>query len=94
MKNRPPKEECIGCFPLVSVWLSWYCFLSIIIELPHGDPAHARDYRGPTLFSDHADLIPVTGDFRQVNGKEEMLVHIQDETLIYVNDGTHFQPQR
>jgi hypothetical protein len=78
---------------------SHYIFLNlegtvIIIELPHGDPAHARDYRGPTLFSDHADLIPVTGDFRQVNGKEEMLVHIQDETLIYVNDGTHFQPQR
>jgi len=78
---------------------SHYIFLNlggtvIIIELPHGDPAHARDYRGPTLFSDHADLIPVTGDFRQVNGKEEMLVHIQDETLIYVNDGTQFQPQR
>ena len=78
---------------------SHYIFLNlwgtvIIIELPHGDPAHARDYRGPTLFADHADLIPVTGDFQQVNGKEEMLVHIQDETLIYVNDGTQFQPQR
>ena len=78
---------------------SHYIFLNlngtvIIIELPHGDPAHARDYRGPTLFSDHAALIPVTGDFREVNGKEEMLVHIQDETLIYVNDGTQFRPQR
>ncbi len=78
---------------------SHYIFLNlegtvIIIELPHGDPAHARDYRGPTLFSDHADLIPVTGDFRQVNGKEEMLVHIQDQTIIYVNDRAQFQPQR
>ena len=78
---------------------SHYIFLNlggtvIIIELPHGDPAHARDYRGPTLVSDHADLIPVTGDFRQVNGKEEMLVHIQDQTIIYVNDGAQFQPQR
>lgn len=77
---------------------SHYIFLNlngtvIVIELPHGDSAHARIYKGPTLFSDNADLIPVTGEFRQVNGKEEMLLHIQDKTIIYINDGTQFKPQ-
>ncbi len=77
---------------------SHYLFLNLngtvqVIELPHGDSAHAHIYKGPTLFSDNADLIPITGEFKQVNGKEEMLVHIQDQTLIYVNDGTQFKPQ-
>ncbi len=77
---------------------SHYIFLNLngtatVIELPHGDLAHARIYKGPTLFSDNAALIPVTGEFRQVNGKEEMLVHIQDQTIVYVNDGTQFRPQ-
>ena len=78
---------------------SHYIFLNLsgtveIIELPHGDSAHARIYKGPTLFSDNADLIPVTGDFKIVNGKVEMLVHIQDQTIVYVNDGTQFKPQQ
>ena len=78
---------------------SHYLFLNLngtvqVIELPHGDSAHAHIYKGPTLFSDNADLIPITGEFKQVNGKEEMLVHIQDQTLIYVNDGTQFKPQQ
>lgn len=77
---------------------SHYIFLNlngtvIVIELPHGDAAHARIYKGPTLFSDNAGLIPVTGEFRQVNGKEEMLIHIQGQTIIYINDGTQFRPQ-
>ena len=77
---------------------SHYIFLNLnstvmIIELPHGDETHARIYKGPTLFSDDAASIPVTGDFREVNGREEMRVHIQDQTIIYVNDGTQFRPQ-
>ncbi len=77
---------------------SHYIFLNLngtmeIIELPHGDAAHARIYKGPTLFSDNADLIPVTGEFKVVNGKVEMLVHIQDQTIVYINDGTQFKPQ-
>lgn len=77
---------------------SHYIFLNLngtiqIIELPHGDSAHARIYKGPTLFSDQADLIPVTGEFKVVNGKVEMLVHIQDRTILYINDGTQFKPQ-
>jgi|SRR5579863_6453250 len=77
---------------------SHYIFLNLqgaveIIELPHGDAAHARIYKGPTLFSDNADLIPVTGEFKVINGKVEMLVHIQNQTIVYVNDGTQFRPQ-
>lgn len=78
---------------------SHYIFLNLngaveIIELPHGDSSHAKIYKGPTLFSDNASLIPVTGEFKNVNGKVEMLVHIQDKTIIYVNDGTQFKPQQ
>lgn len=77
---------------------SHYIFLNLngtveIIELPHSDSAHARIYKGPTYSSDGADLIPVTGEFKNVGGKVEMLVHIQNQVIIYVNDGTQFKPQ-
>ena len=57
---------------------SYYLFLNLqgtvlIVEFPHGNAARARVYRGPTLFSDQADQIPVTGEFRVVNGRIEML---------------------
>ncbi len=78
---------------------SHYIFLNLngtveIIELPHGDSQHARIYKGPSLFSDNADLIPITGEFKEVNGKVEMIVHIQDQRIIYVSDGTQFKPQQ
>ena len=77
---------------------SHYIFLNLngqveVIELPHGDSDHARIYKGPRLFSDNAPLIPVTGEFRNVNGKVEMLVHIQGQVILYINDGTQFKPQ-
>jgi hypothetical protein len=77
---------------------SHYLFLNLngtvlIVELPHGDSAKARIYKGPTLFSDNADQIPVTGEFRVVNGKVELLVHIQDRIILYINDGTQFLAQ-
>ena len=77
---------------------SHFIFLNLsghveIIELPTGDAAKAKIYVGPTLFSDNAPSIPVTGEFRSVNGTEEMLVHIQNQVLIYVNDGTKFVPK-
>ncbi len=65
-----------------------------IIELPHGDSADARIYRGPTLMTDDADLVPVTGEFKTVHGKEEMIVHIGDQEIIYVNNGQKFVPQQ
>lgn len=78
---------------------SHYIFLNLngtveIIELPHSDSSHARIYKGPQIFADNAPLVPVTGEFKTVNGKIEMLVHIQDQTIIYVNDGTQFKPQQ
>jgi len=77
---------------------SHYLFLNLqgtvlIIELPHGDSAKARIYKGPTLFDANADQIPITGEFRVVDGKVEMLVHIQDKTILYINDGAQFKPQ-
>jgi hypothetical protein len=65
-----------------------------IIEIPGGDPSHARIYSGPTLYSDNGDSIPVTLEFKDVNGdgKVDMIVHIGDKQIIYLNDGTQFKP--
>lgn len=75
---------------------SHFIFLNLnghveIIEIPAGDASKAKIYIGPTLFSDNAPLIPVTGEFRNVDGKEEMIVHIQNQEIIYVSDGTAFK---
>jgi len=77
--------------------LSHYIFLNLngtveIIEFPHGDSSHARIYKSITILSDGADHVPVTGEFKIVNGKVEMIVHIQDQRIIYINDGTQFKP--
>src|SRR5579883_59223 len=66
----------------------------IIVEFPGGDTAHALIYTGPTLLGDGGDLIPVTGSFRDVNGdgRPDMIVHIQDQTIVFINDGTKFRP--
>jgi len=68
----------------------------VIIELPGGDTTHARIYNGPTLFGDGQDLTPITAEFRDVNGdgKPDMIVHIQDQRLVFINDGTQFRPQQ
>ena len=67
-----------------------------IIEIPGGDTSHARIYSGPTLYSDNGDSIPVTLEFKDVNGygKVDMIVHIGDKRIIYLNDGTEFKPQQ
>lgn len=66
----------------------------VITEFPGGDATHAMIYSGPTLFGDGGDLIPVTGEFKDVNGDglSDMLVHIQDQTIVFLNDGTKFRP--
>jgi hypothetical protein len=68
----------------------------VIIELPGGDSTHARIYNGPTLFGNGQDLTPVTAEFKDVNGdgKIDMILHIQDQRLVYINDGTQFVPQQ
>jgi hypothetical protein len=66
----------------------------IIIEFPGGDASHARVYIGPTLFGNGQDLTPVTAEFRDLtgNGRLDMIVMIQDQRLVYINDGTQFRP--
>ncbi len=67
-----------------------------IIEIPGGDNQHARMYTGPTLFSDNGDTIPVTLEFSDVNGdgKVDMIVHVGDQKIVYLNDGTQFKSQQ
>lgn len=66
----------------------------VILEFPGGDTTHALIYTGPTLFGDGGDLLPVTGEFKDVNGdgRPDMIVHIQDQTIVFINDGTKFRP--
>ncbi len=79
---------------------SHFIFLNLhrhveIIELSAGDAAHTHIYTGPILYGDGQDLTPVTGEFKDVhhNGKPEMIVHIGDQQIIYMNDGTSFHQQ-
>jgi hypothetical protein len=67
-----------------------------IIEIPGGNNQHARIYSGPTLYSDNGDLTPVTLEFYDVNGdgKVDMIVHVGDQKIVYLNDGTQFKPQQ
>jgi hypothetical protein len=80
---------------------SHFIFLNLrgrveIIDLSGGDAAHAKIYTGATLLSDSEASIPVTGEFKDVNGdgKIDMIVHIGDQRMIYLNDGTQFKPQQ
>ena len=67
-----------------------------IIEIPGGDNKQARIYSGPTLFSDNGGSIPVTLEFKDVNGdrKVDMIIHVGDQSIVYLNDGTQFKPQQ
>lgn len=66
-----------------------------IIEIDGGNPARTHIYVGPVLFGDGQDLTPVTGEIRDVNGdgKPDLIVHIQNQEIIYLNNGTIFVPQ-
>ncbi|GAC1390454.1 MAG: hypothetical protein NVS4B11_22410 [Ktedonobacteraceae bacterium] len=66
-----------------------------IIEISGGDAAHTHIYTGPILYGDGQDLAPVTGEIKDVNknGKPELIVHIGDQQIIYLNDGTTFHQQ-
>lgn len=65
----------------------------IIIEFPGGDYTHARIYKGPTLLADNGDRTPVTAEFKDVNGdgKVDLILHIQDQRVVFFNDGTQFK---
>jgi hypothetical protein len=64
-----------------------------IIEFPGGDGAHARVYNGPVLTGDGQDLVPITAEVRDVNGdgRPDLIVHIQNQRLVLLNDGTAFR---
>ncbi len=79
---------------------SHFIFLNLhrhiqIIEISGGDAAHTHIYAGPVLYGDGQDMTPVTGEFKDVgkNGKPELIVHIGDQQIVYVNDGTAFHLQ-
>ena len=67
-----------------------------IIEFPGGDPTHARIFLGPILIGDGQDLTAVTLSFKDVNGdgKPDMLAHIQDQTIVFINDNGTFRPAK
>ena len=66
-----------------------------IIEIPGGDVSHTRIFIGPVLYGDGQDLTPVTGEVQDVNGdgKPDLIVHIQDQQIVFINDGTTFHPR-
>ena len=65
-----------------------------IIEIPGGDATHSRVYQGPVLFGNGQDLTPVTAQVRDVNGdgKPDLIVHILDQQIVFINTGTQFRP--
>ena len=68
----------------------------VVIEIPGGDTGQMKVYQVTTLFGDGEDLTPVTLSFRDVtgDGKPDMLIHIENQTLVYVNDGGSFRPAK
>jgi hypothetical protein len=78
----------------------------LIIELPGGDPAHARIYSGPVLYGAGGDLVPVTLSFADVNGdqKPDMVIHLyyqgwfgfsdSEQDVVFINDNGGFRPAR
>ena len=65
-----------------------------IIEFPGGDATHARVYLGPILIGEGEDLAVVTLHFKDVNGdgKPDMIISVQDSTIIYLNEHGQFRP--
>jgi hypothetical protein len=64
-----------------------------VIEIPGGDPSHSRIFTGPTLVGAGQDLIPVTGEIRNEDGRRDLIVHIQNQQIVYINDGSTFHQQ-
>ena len=65
-----------------------------VIEFPGGDASKARIYRGPQLYGNGDNLIPVTLSFVDVNGnhRPDMILHFQDTRLVYINENGGFRP--
>lgn len=65
-----------------------------VFEIPGGNTAQTRVYSGPTLYGPNSDMIPVTGEVRDVNGdgKPDLVLHVQGQQIILLNAGKTFQP--
>ncbi len=64
----------------------------IIIELPANDWSKAVIYSAPTLIGDGQEKTPATISF-QANpqtGRLDMVLHVEDQTYIFTNNGTKF----
>jgi hypothetical protein len=72
---------------------------AVVIELMAGDPAKSFTYVVPFyIVAQGAELTPITVEFRDVTGnhRKDMVIHVhlhsQDQTFVFVNDGTKFRP--
>jgi hypothetical protein len=67
-----------------------------IIEIPGGDATHMRVYLGPLLMGEGQELAAVTLSFKDVNGDglPDMLVRVQDSTIVFLNEKGQFRPAR
>ena len=67
-----------------------------VIEQPGGDASKMKVYQITTLFGDGEDLAPVTLSFRDLlgNGKLDMLIHINNTVIAYINDNGSFRPSK
>ena len=67
-----------------------------VIEIPGQDTSKERTFPITTLFGDGEDLTPVTLSFRDVNGdgKPDMLIHIENQTLVMINENGSFRPAK
>jgi hypothetical protein len=66
----------------------------IIIELPANDVSKALIYSGPFLVGDGEERTPVTISFVEnlQTGRLDMVLHVQDQTYVFANNGTKFVP--
>lgn len=66
----------------------------IIIEIPGGDVSRSVIYGAGVLLGDGQDLAPVTLTFQDVNGdgRLDMVVHVLDQQMVFLNNGTKFVP--
>ena len=61
-----------------------------VIVCPASDCTRARIYLGPKLFGDGSASVPVTVSFESNN----MVMHVGDQQIIFINTGTQFKLQQ
>ncbi len=66
----------------------------VFIVIPAGDISQARIYSVTTLFGPDASSTPVTASFQDLGhtGKLDILIHIGNQTIVYLNTGNGFKP--